>query len=98
MKKVALTLTSISRKITNAITYLDFFQTEKIADKLRSSRLKLYLDDQDGYRVSIENIIIADIKSDDPVERKFKEKFVLKNMKYKLSSPTRSEHNPVLHR
>jgi hypothetical protein len=27
-------------------------------------------------------MIIADIKSDDPTERRFKEKFVLKNIKY----------------
>jgi uncharacterized protein (TIGR02687 family) len=85
VQKVAVTLTSISRKITNAITYLEFFQTEKLVDKLRPCRLKLYLADQDGNRISNENIIIADIKSDDPAERKFREKFVLKNMKYDKS-------------
>lgn len=82
VQKVAVTLTSISRKITNTITYLEFFQTEKLADKVRPRRLKLYLADRDGNRISNENIIIADIRSDDPAERKFREKFVLKNMKY----------------
>lgn len=81
-QKVAVTLTSISRKITNTITFLEFFQTEKLADKRIPCRLKIYLADEGGNRISNENIIIADIKSDDPAERKFKEKFVLKNMKY----------------
>lgn len=82
VQKVAVTLTSISRKITNTITYLEFFQTEKLEGKRLPCRLKLYLADQDGNRISNENIIIADSKSDDPAERKFREKFVLKNMKY----------------
>ena len=85
VQKVSVTLTSISRKITNPITYLEFFQTEKVADKTVPCRLKLYLTDIDGNRISNENIIIADIKSDDPTERTFKEKFVLKNMKYDKS-------------
>lgn len=82
VQKVRVTLISLTRKITNTITYLEFFQTEKIADKIVPCRLKVYLADEDGNRISNENIIIADIKSDDPMERKFKEKFVLKNMKY----------------
>ncbi len=85
VQKVLVTLTSISRKITNPITYLEFFQTEKIADKTVPCRLKLYLTDEEDNRISNENIIIADIKSDDPTERTFKEKFVLKNMKYDKS-------------
>lgn len=82
VQKVKVTLLSITRKITNTITYLEFFQTEKIADKVVPCRLKVYLADEDGNRISNENIIIADSKSDDPEERKFKVKFVLKNMKY----------------
>jgi uncharacterized protein (TIGR02687 family) len=85
VQKVRVTLTSLTRKITNAITYLEFFQTEKIADKIVPCRLKVYLADEDGNRISNESIIIADIKSDDPAERKFKEKFVLKNIKYDKS-------------
>lgn len=85
VQKVSVTLTSISRKITNPITYLEFFQTEKIADKTVPCRLKLYFTDEEGNRISNENIIIADIKFDDPTERRFKEKFVLKNMKYDKS-------------
>lgn len=82
IQKVKVTLTSLTRKITNTITYLEFFQTEKIADKRVPCRLKIYFEDEDGNRISNESIIIADIKSDDPNQRKFKEKFVLKNLKY----------------
>lgn len=82
VQKVAVTLTSITRKITNAITYLEFFQTEKLADRMQPTRLKLYLANQEGTPISNENIIIADSPSDDPAARRFREKFVLKNMPY----------------
>ncbi|HEX3044884.1 MAG TPA: BREX-1 system phosphatase PglZ type A [Bacillota bacterium] len=85
IQKVVVTLTSLTRRITNNITYLEFFQTERVADKRVPCRLKIYLADEDGNRISNENIIIADIKSEDPMERKFKEKFVLKNLKYDKS-------------
>jgi len=85
VKKVMVTLTSITRKITNTITYLEFFQTEKVADKIVPCRLIVYLTDEEGNRISNENIIIADSRSDDPLERKFREKFVLKGMQYDKS-------------
>lgn len=80
--KVEVKLTSISRKITNMITYLEFFQTDKIENKKKPLRLKLYFIDENGARISNENIIIADRQSSTPEERVFKEKFVFKNMKY----------------
>lgn len=82
VQKVRVTLSSLTRKITNIITYLEFFQTEKVGGKIVPCRLKVYFADEDGNRISNENIIIADSKADNPEERKFKEKFVLKNMKY----------------
>jgi len=85
VQKVRVVLTSLSRKITNTISYREFFQTEKVAGKIVPCRLKLYLADENGNRISNENIIIADIRSDNPEERKFREKFVLKSMKYDKS-------------
>src|SRR5690606_28301287 len=58
--KVDVKLTSITRKITNTISYLEFFQTEKIGDKRVPLRLKVYFIDEYGNRISNENIIIAD--------------------------------------
>ncbi|AZR71958.1 TIGR02687 family protein [Anoxybacter fermentans] len=80
--KVEVKLTNISRKITNRITYLEFFQTEKVEDKKVPLRLKLYFVDEDGNKISNENIIIADSRSSCPEERTFREKFTLKDMPY----------------
>ena len=82
VQKATIVLTSLTRKITNTITYLEFLQKEKVGDKLLPCRFKIYLADDDGSRISNEIIIIADSKSDDLQERTFREKFVLKNMKY----------------
>jgi uncharacterized protein (TIGR02687 family) len=82
IKKVEVKLTNMSRKITNTITYLEFFQTEKVEAKKVPLRIKAYFTDEEGNRISTENIIIADSKSLNPEERTYKEKFVLKNMSY----------------
>ncbi|MEJ6952100.1 BREX-1 system phosphatase PglZ type A [Natronospora cellulosivora (SeqCode)] len=81
-KKVDLKLTNISRKITNSIFHLEFFQTEKLSDKVLPRRLNLYFIDQEGEKISNENIIIADSSSDRPAERTYREKFTLKNREY----------------
>lgn len=82
VKKVDVKLTSLTRKITNTITNLDFFQIEKIEEKKKPLHLKLYFVDEEGNRISNENIIIADSFSSQPTDRIYKEKFVLKNMLY----------------
>ncbi|WP_286910857.1 hypothetical protein [Clostridium sp. UBA1652] len=82
IRKVKISLTSITRKITNIITYLEFFQDEKIQDKVISQRIKCYYEDEEGNRISNENIIIGDSRSENPVERTYREKFVLKSMPY----------------
>ena len=80
--KVDVKLTSITRKITNAITYLEFFQMEKVEDKRVPLRLKVYFVDEENNRISNENIIIADSRSENYEDRSFREKFVLKHRKY----------------
>lgn len=80
--KVEVGFASISRKITNRITYLEFFQTESVDDKRLPLRLKIYFEDEQGARISNENIVIADSKSKDPKERSYREKFTLKDMPY----------------
>ncbi|EMA6342983.1 BREX-1 system phosphatase PglZ type A [Bacillus cytotoxicus] len=82
VKKVEVKLTSLTRKITNSITYLEFFQTEKIEEKKTPLRLKVYFTDEEGNRISNDSMIIADSQSSKPEDRTFKEKFVLKNMTY----------------
>jgi hypothetical protein len=83
VNQVEVKLTSITREITNNIFHLEFFQAEKIAEKLIPRRLKLYFADEAGDKISNENIIIADINSSEPNQRSFKEKFTLKNRDYR---------------
>ena len=83
--KVEVKLTNISRKITNRITYLEFFQTKKVKDKKIPMTLKLYFVDEEGNRISNENIIIADSRSSKPEDRTFREKFTLKDQAYDKS-------------
>ena len=85
VKKVDVKLTNISRKITNIITYLEFFQAEKVEDKRIPRRLRLYFADEQDNRISNENIIIADSRSAKPEERTYREKFTLKDMTYDKS-------------
>ena len=82
IRKVKISLTSMNRKITNIITYLEFFQDEKIQDKVISKRVKCYFEDEFGNRISNENIIIGDSRSENPLDRNYREKFVLKSMAY----------------
>ncbi|MCC5422605.1 BREX-1 system phosphatase PglZ type A [Clostridium botulinum] len=82
IRKANISLTSIIRKITNIITYLEFFQEEKIQDRVIAQRIKCYFEDEEGNRISNENIIIGDSRSENPLERSYREKFVLKSMAY----------------
>lgn len=77
-----ITLTSVTRKITNIITYLEFFQSEAIKDKVIGQRVKAYFEDENGERMSNEVTIIGDSRSENPVERAYREKFVLKSITY----------------
>lgn len=80
--KVEVKLTNISRKITNRITFLEFFQTEKVEEKKLPITLKIYFEDEEGNRISNENIVIADSRSSKPDERSYREKFTLKDRPY----------------
>ena len=82
-KKVSLGLTNLSRKVTSVITHLSFFQNEPVDDKHLPIRVTAYFVDEEGNRISNENIIIADSTESQPEKRVYKEKFTLKDMAYK---------------
>lgn len=84
-EKTTLSYSGISKKITNTITYLTFFQNEKVDEKVLPLRVKVYFTDEEGNRISNENIIIADSESLNPDDRTYKEKFTLRNIKYDRS-------------
>lgn len=81
-KKVSLSLTNLSRKVTSVITHLSFFQDVPVDEKHLPIRITVYFVDETGNRISNENIIIADSTNSHPEKRVYKEKFTLKNMAY----------------
>lgn len=82
---VKVVLTSLTRKITNLITYLDFIQTENVSDILTPAKLSVYFETKTGERITGEQLIIADKKNTAPENRQFHEKFTFKNRKYSKS-------------
>ena len=82
ISKVGIQYVGISSKITNPIVHLDFLQTDKVEEKCSQLMLKAYFIDESGMKISNENIIIANSSSDNIEERRYKEKFVLRNLKY----------------
>ncbi|MGE7923349.1 BREX-1 system phosphatase PglZ type A [Viridibacillus arvi] len=83
--KVEIKLTSTMRKITNRIFNLNFFQTEKIGDKLKARKVFIYMADEDNNILSNEETVIGDRSFDNPAERTFKLRFALKNIPYDRS-------------
>ena len=81
-KKVSLGLTNLSRKITSVITHFTFFQSEPVDEKHLPLRVTAYFADELGNRISNENIIIAESRSNKQEERTYKEKFTLRDMAY----------------
>ncbi|MGN8842998.1 BREX-1 system phosphatase PglZ type A [Niallia sp. HCP3S3_B10] len=82
IKKVDIKLTNTTRKITNSIFNLEFFQTEKVEDKTTPRTVVIYMADEEGSVISNEETIIGDRPFDNPAERTFKIRFVLKNTPY----------------
>ena len=79
--KVDVILTNSNRKITNNKFTLNFFQTEKVSDKLLPRTLRAALYDGDT-QISDEKIIVADNTSDKAEDRDFKTILTLKNSNY----------------
>ena len=86
-KKVGITYSGLSTKITNAITYLEFLQDNNIDENNKPCRYLLHFEDEDGNRISDECTIIANYSNTDVKDRFFREKFVFKNMQYDKNKP-----------
>lgn len=76
-------LTSVSRKVTNLITYFDFIQSEKITDTMKARSIVAYFTDEAGEKISFDVPIVANSRDDAPDKRTFHEKFTLKSREYK---------------
>lgn len=79
---VEVALISLTRKVTNLITYLDFIQTRNVSDVLRPVKVMVYFETESGEKISNEEIIIADKKNTAPENRQFRGKFTFRNRRY----------------
>ncbi len=86
-KKVGITYSGLSTKITNAITYLEFLQDLNVDENNKPCRYLLHFEDKDGNRISDECTIIANYENTEVKDRFFREKFVFKNIKYDRNEP-----------
>ena len=78
-------LVSLTSKITNLITTLDFLQTEPVSDVIKETEYRIYFISEDNEKISNENIFIADKKENDTAKRIFRLRFSFKNKKYDRS-------------
>ena len=83
-------LLSESRKVSNLLFSLDFFQRQPIGDKVQPCAYSIYMTDDEGVLISDRQTIIADRTSTNASERVFRVRFNLKagaydkNKKYRL--------------
>lgn len=80
--KVDVKLTNTTRKITNSLFTLIFFQTEKVEDKRIPRTVKIYMIDDADAVITNEEILICDRTADKPEDRTFKIRFALKSIPY----------------
>ena len=78
-------LVSLTTKITNLITSLDFVQTEAVSDVVKETTYRIYFVDGNGEKISNEHLYIADKKDKNTANRVFRLRFNFKNKKYEKS-------------
>lgn len=83
VKKAELQLISQSRKVSNSIFSLDFYQTEAVSGKITAATYEVYMADVSGKAVSDKKTVIADKNNTNGSERVFRERFTLKSMEFK---------------
>jgi len=83
VKKAELQLISQSRKISNSIFSLDFYQKEPVSGKTAAAAYEIYMADAAGQAVSDKKTIIADKTSNNGADRVFRERFTLKSVEFK---------------
>jgi uncharacterized protein (TIGR02687 family) len=81
-KPVTVNLLSASRKISNMIFSLNFYQKEAVGDNREAATYLLYFVDLDGKTISDTQKIIADKATDNNQERTFRCSFNLKSLKF----------------
>jgi uncharacterized protein (TIGR02687 family) len=83
VKKAELQLISNSRKVSNSIFSLEFYQKDPVGGKVAAATYEVYMADATGKAVSDKKTIIADASSSNSSDRVFKERFTLKSEDFK---------------
>ena len=81
-KPVTLSLLSASRKISNMIFSLNFYQNDAVGANREAATYQIYFVDSNGKQISDVQKIIADKTTDKGTERTFRCTFNLKPLKY----------------
>ena len=82
VKKAELQLISQSRKVSNSIFSLDFYQKEPVSGKVSAATYEIYMADAAGKQVSDRKTIIADKTSNNGSDRVFRTRFTLKSVEF----------------
>lgn len=83
VKKAALELISQSRKVSNSIFSLDFYQKEAVSGKVAAATYEIYMADASGKAVSDKKTVIADKTDNNGSDRVFRTRFTLKSVEFK---------------
>lgn len=83
LRKAELQLLSQSRKISNSIFTLDFYQKEAVGGKITAVTYNVFMSDATGKPVSDIQTIIADKTDSDAMDRTFHTRFTLKSEEFK---------------
>lgn len=75
-------LTSITRKVTNLITYLDFIQTERVTDTMKGRNVVAFFVSEDDEKISFDVPMMANSRDALAQKRVFHEKFTFKSRNY----------------
>ena len=81
-RKVGLQLLSQSRKVSNTMFHLDFYQPEPVNGKVIQNEFLLYFTNKAGKIISNVQMIIADKITDKIKERVFRKCFKMENQQY----------------
>ncbi len=81
-KPVTVSLLSATRKISNMLFALNFYQNEAVGDNRSACTYQMYFTDENGKQISDVVRIIADKTSENGQERTFRCNFNLKSLEY----------------
>ena len=81
--KATIELTSSSRKISNSIFTLNFYQKEPVGGKVNQAEYEVFMSDASGNAVSDRQKIIADKTSENGADRMFHVRLTLKGLEFK---------------